>query len=41
MPFVYGLQGGARGGNLHPQVGGVLLGAADLLGFPFQETMAP
>src|SRR5215216_2148422 len=31
MPLVYSLQGDARGGNLHPQVGGVLLTTADLL----------
>ena len=34
VPLVYHFEGDARGGNLHPQVGGVLLAAADLLGLP-------
>src|SRR5918998_2012952 len=32
VPLFYSLQGDARGGHLHPQVGGVLLAAPDLLG---------
>src|SRR5215218_2513806 len=34
MPLVYPLQGDTCSGYLHPQVGGVLLAAADLLGLP-------
>src|SRR5215210_975498 len=34
MPFVYPLQGDTSSGYLHPQVGGILLTAADLLGLP-------
>ena len=34
VPLVYRLKGDARAGYLHPQVGGVLLTTADLLGLP-------
>src|SRR5919112_1203196 len=34
MPFFYGLQGDTCSCYLHPEVGGVLLAAADLLGLP-------
>src|SRR5829696_21655 len=34
MPFVYGLQGDTSSCYLHPQVGGVLLAAADLFSLP-------
>src|SRR5215218_4275766 len=34
MPLVYRLQCDASGGQFHPQIGGVLLTTADLLGLP-------
>src|SRR5215208_6655165 len=34
MPLVYRLQCDASGGQFHPQIGGVLLAAADLLSLP-------
>src|SRR5215208_2511427 len=34
MPLVYGLQGDTSSCYLHPQVGGILLAAADLFGLP-------